>query len=107
MTLPKSNVFHIVALLFLQTLFQGCQQQAMLDSYAAIDARGWSYEMTPGFDLQVEETSAVYSLALNLRHTGEYTHSHLFMLILVIGPGQDTTTHRLESRTAAPDDRRL
>src|SRR3546814_4336173 len=107
MTLPKSNVFHIVALLFLQTLFQGGQQQAMLDSYASIGDRGWSYEITPGFDLQVEDTSAVYSLALNLRHTGDYKYSNLFLLIHVIGPGQDTTTNRFEFLLAAPDGRWL
>lgn len=103
----SKGIRYIICSLFLQGMLQGCQQPALLDSNAAIDDRGWSYEMTPEFDLQVEDTTAAYSLSLNLRHTGDYKYSNLFLLIHVIGPGQDTVTNRFEFLLAAPDGRWL
>lgn len=96
------SVFAAVAL-----LLQGCDHGALLDSNAAIDDRGWSYEVTPEFDLQVEDTTAAYSLALNLRHTGNYKYSNLFILLHVISPDKDTVTNRFEFTLAAPDGRWL
>lgn len=88
-------------------LLSGCDDQALLDRNYAFDNRGWSYEVTPAFELEVSDTAAAYSLFLNLRHTSEYKYSNLFLLVTVTGPGNDTVTNRFEFTLAAPDGRWL
>ena len=84
-----------------------CREAALLDQNFPIDNRGWSYEVTPAFELEVQDTAAFYSLFLNLRHTGEYKYSNLFVLLTVTGPENDTLTNRFEFTLAAPDGRWL
>lgn len=96
-----------IPVLLTALLLQACNDHALLDSNIAIDDRGWSYEVMPEFDLQVSDTTAVYSLMLNLRHTGEYKYSNLFLLVHVIGPDKDTVSNRFEFTLAAPDGRWL
>lgn len=97
----------ILLALSLTVLLQGCDQQALLDRNEAIDDRGWSYEVMPAFELEISDTTAMYSMQLNLRHTGEYAYSNLFLMIHVISPGEDTVSNRYEFTLAAPDGRWL
>src|SRR5690606_23067800 len=59
------------------------------------------------FDVEISDTTAPYSMQLNLRHTGEYKYSNLFLMIHIIGPDKDTTSNRYEFTLAAPDGRWL
>lgn len=95
------------AILMLLATAPGCIRQPYFEENFAFDPRGWGYEVKPSFDVEINDTTAVYSLFLNLRHTGGYKYSNLFLLISVAGPEQDTVTDRFEFTLAAPDGRWL
>lgn len=94
-------------LLLTGLLATGCDQEAVLDRNVPIAEPGWSYGFMPEFELEIDDTTARYSLQLNLRHTGDYKYSNLFILMHTINPAQDTLSNRFEFTLAAPDGRWL
>lgn len=99
--------FFLSLAVMLAALLTGCEQEAVLDENVAIDEQGWSYGMMPAFELESVDSTALYSLQLNLRHTGDYKYSNLFILVHTIGPSGDTLSNRYEFTLAAPDGRWL
>lgn len=69
---------------------------AVFDDNAAIPPKGWSYQKKPVFQVDIRDTLSAYRLSLNLRHTGEYKYSNLFLLVSLISPAGDTLTDRHE-----------
>ena len=65
----------------------------------------WEADNMPFFDIDVEDTVAVYSFSLNVRHLENYKYSNLFVFLHTSFPNGNITHDTIECVLAFPDGR--
>ena len=92
----KSNLFlfrvaiflMILALLFVSVLCS-CNDNGVFESNQSIEEKGWTYDNSVVFEAEILDTTALYNLYVNIRHTKDYEYSNLWMKILTTIPGEE------------------
>ena len=74
-----------------------------MDKSTEIDNTNWSYVNMVKFDVAVDNPQIDYNIYLNLRVTGEYRYSNLFILFHQSGPGLKPKATRIEFKLANQD----
>ena len=88
-------------------LGSGCTDpNAIIDQNTSIDNLNWSYANKVKYDVKIDDPVTVYNIDINLRVTGNYRYSNIFMLVRRNGPELNATT-RFELKLAAQDGRWL
>ena len=78
--------------------------KAVIDKNTGIDNHNWSYDNDVKYDVKVDDKNIPYNLYLNLRVTGDYKYSNIFVLIHQTGPdNKAATTTRYEFKLANAD----
>ena len=73
-------------------LFISCDRAMVYDEFTRIGNHSWKWEDPAVFDFEMNDTSSLYNILINLRHTTEYPLSNLYMFVHVAGPsGQQMT----------------
>lgn len=89
----------ILAMLFLNS----CTDPNMIvDQNTPIDNHNWSYANTVKNEVKIDDPSIKYNIYINLRVTGEYKYSNIFVLLHKSGPKLKGTT-RFEIKLADLD----
>jgi gliding motility-associated lipoprotein GldH len=73
------------------------------DFNQAISKRTWSYVNKVRVPVTISDKANRYNIYINLRHTGDYKYSNIFLLIHTRGPRGKTVTERKEFTLAYPD----
>lgn len=82
----------------------GCKDEKMVvDTNQEIAQRTWSYIDKIKVPVTIPDSSRGYNLFLNLRLSGDYKYSNIFILIHQISPDGKTITERKEIKLALPD----
>ncbi len=82
----------------------GCSDPgAVMDKSTEIDNHNWSYVNLVKFDVKIDNPDVPYNIYLNLRVTGDYKYSNLFILYHSNGPGLKPATTRIEFKLAGKD----
>ena len=81
----------------------GCTDpNAVIDQNTSIENLTWSYANKVKNDVKIDDPSVLYNVYINLRVTGNYRYSNLFMIVRRNGPGLNSRT-RFELKLANPD----
>ena len=81
-----------------------CQDSnTIVDLNQQIANRNWSYVNKIRVPVIIADKSAGYNIFVNLRHTGDYKYSNIFLLIRMQAPGGKIVTERKEFKLAYPD----
>jgi gliding motility-associated lipoprotein GldH len=89
----------LLAMLFLN----GCTDpNVIIDQNTPIENHNWSYANRIKTSVKIDDAAIAYNLYLNLRVTGEYKYSNIFVLIRKNGPKLNGVT-RYEIKLANPD----
>lgn len=100
----KTKFYLSVAFGLIGLLFFSCQNTALLvDVNQKIDQLKWNYSDKVRIPIKVADTKTGYSFYLNLRHTGDYKYSNIFILVHQIGPGGKKISERREFTLALQD----
>lgn len=98
------NIFYPAALLLLTMLAGSCTDpNAIFDNNTEIADHNWSYVNRVKFDVKVDDDKAAYNQYLNLRVTGNYKYSNIFVLVSQTLPDKKKHTTRFEVKLANPD----
>jgi gliding motility-associated lipoprotein GldH len=66
----------------------GCTDpNAVIDQNTAIENYNWSYANKIRYAVKIDDASTPYNLYINLRVTGDYKYSNIFVLLRRNGPG--------------------
>jgi gliding motility-associated lipoprotein GldH len=90
------NIVCGLAFIVLLLPVAGCSNGALIDKNSSIDNHNWTYVNKLRFDVNVDDPSIPYNLFMNLRVTGDYKYSNMFVLITEIGPDKIPATKRFE-----------
>jgi gliding motility-associated lipoprotein GldH len=82
----------------------GCTDpNAVTDQNTEIANRNWAYTNKVKFTVNITDAQVPYNLYLNLRVTGDYKYSNMFVLVQQTDPAKKSLSTRYEIRLANPD----
>ncbi len=79
-----------------------CNQDIVFEKNVSMPGDKWSRYHIPVFDVEITDTLNPYDLIINLRNTGEYPRSNLFLFISAKSPQGAFTRDTLELVLAEP-----
>lgn len=82
-----------------------CNSNSVYDRYLPLPDREWHWKNNAAFEVQIEDTTRLYNVYVNLRADRDYEYSNLFVLLHTKSPAGDSTTRRLEFDLFEPDGR--
>jgi len=101
MTTPRKLLLTILPALLLFAL--GCTDpNGIADQNTTIENHNWSYGNKVKFPVKIEDVTVPYNIYINLRVTGEYRYSNIFVLVRRSGPKLNALT-RFEIKLANKD----
>jgi gliding motility-associated lipoprotein GldH len=82
----------------------GCANKStVIDLNTPVPDHNWAYLNKFGFAVKIDDNTRPYKLYMNLRVTGDYKYSNLFVLITEVGPDKKAKTSRYELTLAGKD----
>lgn len=99
-----ARIFLLCALPAILLLAGGCSDRnTIIDQNNEVSDHNWGYPDKYKYQATIADNSIAYNLYLNLRVTGNYKYSNIFVLITTVGPDKKTTVKRHEFTLAAKD----
>lgn len=97
------KLFFPFLLTFAMLSIGGCTDpSAIIDQNTPIENHNWSYANRIKYAVNIDNPDVAYNLYINLRVTGNYRYSNIFVLIRRNGPKLKSST-RYEIKLAQPD----
>jgi gliding motility-associated lipoprotein GldH len=98
------KIFYFLPVLVLALAWAGCTDpNAIIDQSTEIVNHNWSYANLVGNSVKIDNEKIPYNVYLNLRVTGDYKYSNIFVLIHQTGPDGKSNTTRYEFKLANAD----
>ena len=86
------------------SVLYGCgNSRTVTDQNKEIDNHNWTYFNKVKFDVKIDDNQAAFNLLMNLRVTGDYKYSNIFVLITTVSPLKKTLVQRYELKLAGKD----
>lgn len=90
--------------IFCTTLFAvfvlSCDSNRLYEEYKDIPDFEWSQEDILRFEVNITDTLQVHEMFVNVRNTGEYQYSNLWLFIRSIAPNREVYDRKLELKLA-------
>ncbi|MES2376957.1 MAG: gliding motility lipoprotein GldH [Bacteroidota bacterium] len=84
--------------------WSGCTDpNAVVDKNTEVVNNNWAYTNKIKFEVKIDNEQIPYNLYFNLRVTGDYRYSNMFVLISQINPDKKSAATRYEVKLANPD----
>jgi len=69
------------------SLFIGCAEPPVFQADLPIPTGAWDRTFKPSFTFEVQDTLAKHDVFIDVRHTGDYPFSDLYLFVDLAGPG--------------------
>jgi gliding motility-associated lipoprotein GldH len=79
-----------------------CNPGVVYEKNEPIPGDIWNRYHIPVFEIEINDTLSLHDLMINLRNTGEYPRSNLFLFITAKSPGGASTRDTMELVLAGP-----
>jgi gliding motility-associated lipoprotein GldH len=86
-------------------LFASCADHVVYQADVPIPDGKWHRDLKPEFTFEVTDTVSQHDLYIDLRHTGDYPFSDLFVFLDFTGPGGKNMRDTVECLLADPTGR--
>ncbi len=71
-------------------LVVGCSDEVVFQADVPVPGGAWTRSFTPEFAFDIADTLAQHDVYIDVRHTGDYPFSNLFLFVDLSGPGGRT-----------------
>ena len=98
------NIFcGLVSLAFTASI-TGCgKANTIVDKNNDVENHNWTYVNKFKYDVAIYDANVAYNIAINLRVTGDYKYSNMFILLTQVDPDKKSKTTRFELKLADKD----
>ena len=83
-------------------LMVGCTEHVVFQEVAEVPGGSWSRSWKPQFAFDITDTLAQRDIYLDIRHTGDYRFSNIYIFTTLQGPGGHSFTDTVECTLAVP-----
>ncbi|MDR3697089.1 gliding motility lipoprotein GldH [Mucilaginibacter sp.] len=95
------NIFFSIAVTaFLLSTAACTDKNAVIDKSSGVENHNWTYINRFRFDVKIDDEKIPYNLDMNLRVTGDYKYSNIFVLITRVNPDKTSEVTRYELKLA-------
>lgn len=84
-------------------LFSACDDPVFVQQSTVAPAEGWPRTWKPSFEFEISDTLSKYDTYIDLRHTGDYPYSNLFLFLRLENEDGLLSIDTVECPLAAPD----
>src|ERR1700753_1987795 len=99
----KRGLYFILCFSIIAT-FYGCGKPGtVIDKNDDVENHNWTYVNKFRYDAAIDDASAAYTIYINMRVTGEYKYSNMFILLTQVNPDKKSKTTRFELKLADKD----
>lgn len=80
-----------------------CEKSRIYEKNAAIKENTWESGFIPSFTLEIKDTSLLYNLYINIRHTESYPFQNIWLSVSTLFPDGTKSSRRIEVMLANDD----
>lgn len=79
-----------------------CNSDVVYEDNERVPGNEWNRYFVPEFEVEISDTASLHNLYINLRNTGEYPRSNIFLFVSASAPGGAFNRDTLELNLAGP-----
>ncbi|MGB0887237.1 MAG: gliding motility lipoprotein GldH [Vicingaceae bacterium] len=76
----------IVGVLLLMIGLVSCDSNKVFEEYIEVENANWKKENIASFEFAAKDTTVAHNLYINVRNTGSYAYSNLYLFVTMQGP---------------------
>ena len=96
----RSTYLFILTIGILLLFMGACDKSMVFDEFHHISDGSWGWDEKLEFEVEAVDTSILYDMLINLRHSTDYPFSNLYMFVHVSGPSGQSLTDTINFRLA-------
>ncbi len=81
-----NNLSKILAIFILIIGFVSCDTNKVFEEYIEVESANWKKENVANFEFEAKDTTVAHNLYINVRNTGSYAYSNLYLFVTMQGP---------------------
>ena len=85
-------IYRLFFFAFITATILSCDSNKVFEEYIEVENSVWKKEHTAHFEFNALDTSSFHNLYINIRNTGDYAFSNLYMFVTIKGPDNNFTT---------------
>ncbi len=86
--------------LFLALLLTSCGNQHLHQESVSLDPQGWAFADSLRFEFEIEDTTKLYSLGMDISHTTEFPYQNIYFMVGTEFPSGKKLRQQLSSDLA-------
>lgn len=63
-----------------------CDSNKVYEEYMEVENASWNKELVANFEFEAKDTISAHNLYINVRNTGDYPYSNLYLFVTLKGP---------------------
>lgn len=102
--MKRLNIIKTIAGIVVLFALTSCfDKNAIIDQNSSVEDQNWTYVNKFRFDAPISDAKIPYNIYVNMRVTGDYKYSNMFILLTEVGPDKKSITKRYELTLADKD----
>ncbi len=81
-----ANSCKIIGVFFLFLSLLSCDSNKVFEEYIEVENANWKKENVASFEIEIKDTITAHNLYINIRNTGNYAYSNLYLFVTMEGP---------------------
>ena len=81
-----ANISKITGFLALIFMIISCDSNKVFEEYIEVEDATWKKENVASFEFEAKDTVQAHNLYINIRNTGNYAYSNLYLFVTLQGP---------------------
>lgn len=81
--------------IILSVAFLSCNNHVVFQEREEMPDMMWTYSNPLGFNVEINDTAALYDIYLDVEHSRDFTYGNLYIGLKVISAGKDTSFQRI------------
>ncbi len=96
------RIFILIAL-FALIGFSCKYKSSGYEEYKTVNSMGWLQDSIAVFKYEVKDPKAIHNLTINVRNSGDYSYSNIWLFIDIVAPDRSTVKDTVEFQLAMPN----
>lgn len=95
----------LIAIALTCLLVAGCSEQVVFQADSQVPDQGWLRDWKPEFSFDIADSIGQHDIYLDIRHTGDYAFSNIYLFATLTGPAGRSLVDTVECTLADPSGR--
>ncbi len=99
---PIMRKILLLTLVLLSFILSSCDPQMVFDQFKSTGDESWNWSEVREFDINMQDSTELFNIYINVRHTKKYPFSNLYVFVQLTSPDGNTLTDTIDIPIASP-----